>query len=166
MEQLTEEICCKLAKFIKNEQTFSQDFYISATEPLLQLENLLHYCRLYLPHRPDVVEMLEYEREQLFEWAHIGNGEKSSDAETISEARGRTKGFAMRLVNKLRLVTKMAREELISQKPTETEQKTTLAKRRRIWSCVKRIPHWIYFLAALLTCIYLLWWLLTEFWPK
>lgn len=146
IEQLTEEICCKLAKFIKNEQTFSQDFYISATEPLLQLEDLLDYYRLYLSRQPDVVE-LEQERNQLFEWAHIGNGEKSSDAETISEARGHTKGFAMRLVNKLRLVTKMAREELISQKPAETEPETARGKLWRIRAWFKALIKEAYRLA-------------------
>ncbi|MCX5638877.1 MAG: hypothetical protein NTX52_14465 [Planctomycetota bacterium] len=41
-----------------------------------------------------------------------------------------------------------------AEKSEETEQKTTVAKCRRIWICVKRIPRWIYvlviFLAALL----------------
>lgn len=50
---------------------------------------------------------------------------------------------------------------------TETEQDTTPSKCQRIWTCVKRIPRWIYvlvlFLAALLTCLYLLWWLWTKF---
>ena len=54
-----------------------------------------------------------------------------------------------------------------TQKPAETEQNTTPAKLQRIWTWVKRIPRWIYvlviFLAALLTCIYLLWWLWTKF---
>lgn len=51
--------------------------------------------------------------------------------------------------------------------PAETEQKVTPSKCRRIWTCVKRIPRWIYvlviFLAALLTCIYFSWWLWTKF---
>lgn len=55
-------------------------------------------------------------------------------------------------------------------KPAETEQKTIPSTPRRIWICVKRIPRWIYvlvlFLAALLTCVYFLWWLWTKFWPK
>lgn len=49
----------------------------------------------------------------------------------------------------------------------QTEQDATPAKRRGTWTLVKRIPRWIYvlviFLAALLTCIYLLWWLWTKF---
>jgi hypothetical protein len=52
-------------------------------------------------------------------------------------------------------------------KPAETGQNATLAK---IWACIKRIPRWIYvlviFLAALLTCIYFLWWLWATFWKK
>jgi len=53
---------------------------------------------------------------------------------------------------------------------TKEEQDTARAKLRRMWTWLKRIPRWIYylvgFLAALLTCIYLSWWLLTTFWPK
>ena len=49
----------------------------------------------------------------------------------------------------------------------ETERDTIRAKLRRIWTCVKRIPRWIYvlviFLAAL---IYILRWLWTIFWPE
>jgi hypothetical protein len=58
-------------------------------------------------------------------------------------------------------------EQDLAKKPAETEQKATPARRRGIWTCVKRIPRWIYvlviFLAALLTCIYFLWWLWTKF---
>lgn len=47
------------------------------------------------------------------------------------------------------------------------KQNTGPAKSWRMWDCVKRIPRWIYilviFLAALLTCIYLSWWLWTKF---
>jgi len=50
-----------------------------------------------------------------------------------------------------------------AEKPTETEQNATCAKCWRTWTCVKEIPRWIYylvgFLAALLTCLYLLGWL-------
>jgi hypothetical protein len=57
--------------------------------------------------------------------------------------------------------------DLASLKPAETEQ---LSKSRRIWICLTKIPRWIYvlvlFLAALLTCIYFLWWLWTTFWKK
>lgn len=66
----------------------------------------------------------------------------------------------------MRLV-RIAWKTVDTQKPIETEQKATPAKWRMMWTCVKRIPRWIYvlvlFLAALLTCIYLLWWLWTKF---
>ena len=66
----------------------------------------------------------------------------------------------------MRLV-RIAGKTVDTQKPIETEQKATPAKWRMMWTCVKRIPRWIYvlvlFLAALLTCIYLLWWLWTKF---
>jgi len=46
---------------------------------------------------------------------------------------------------------------------TATKQNTAPAKWQRTWTCVKEIPRWIYylvgFLAALLTCLYLLGWL-------
>lgn len=49
--------------------------------------------------------------------------------------------------------------------PTEPEQKASPLQ--RAWSSIKRIPRWIYvliiFLAALLTCVYLVWWLWTTF---
>jgi len=49
------------------------------------------------------------------------------------------------------------------QKPAETGRNTTPTIGWRLWSCVKRIPRWIYvlviFLAALLTCLYYLGWL-------
>lgn len=128
MEQLAEGIVCKLVKFIENEDAFSPDFYISATEPLSQLEDLLDYCRLYLPDRPDVVETLGYEREQLLHWAHIANEKNGNDLETrlaIAEAKGHTKGFAERLAKKIQHIVEMAREALISEKPAETEQDTT-----------------------------------------
>lgn len=50
---------------------------------------------------------------------------------------------------------------------TKENQEVSPSKWQRIWTCVKRIPRWIYylvgFLAALLTCIYLSWWLWTKF---
>jgi len=50
---------------------------------------------------------------------------------------------------------------------TATKQDTAPSKHQRIWTCVKKIPRWIYylvgFLAMLLTCIYFLWWLWTQF---
>lgn len=52
----------------------------------------------------------------------------------------------------------------------EAEQDTTLAKRQRTKKITgwifKKTSHLIYFLAALLTCIYLLWWLWTKIQPK
>jgi len=57
--------------------------------------------------------------------------------------------------------------ERIGETPAATEQDTFRAKLRKIWTCVKRIPRWIYvlvlFLAAL---IYILRWLWTIFWPE
>ena len=59
---------------------------------------------------------------------------------------------------------------LSNEKPAEPVQSATRARCWGIWTCVKKIPRWIYylvgFLAALLTCIYFLWWLLTTFWPQ
>lgn len=50
--------------------------------------------------------------------------------------------------------------------PAETDQDIPPTIFRRIWTGIKKIPKWVYyfvgFLAALLTCIYLLWWLLTK----
>ena len=47
--------------------------------------------------------------------------------------------------------------------PAEAGRNTAPAKCRGIWTCVKRIPRWLYvlviFLAALLTCLYYLGWL-------
>ena len=58
-------------------------------------------------------------------------------------------------------------KQTLTENPVGTGQKATPAKWRMMWTCVKRIPRWIYvlvlFLAALLTCIYLLWWLWTKF---
>jgi hypothetical protein len=57
-----------------------------------------------------------------------------------------------------------------NEKPAETERDTTPTKRWEIGAWLKKIPHWIYilviFLAALLTCIYFLWWLWATFWKK
>ncbi len=54
-----------------------------------------------------------------------------------------------------------------NQEQAEAEQNIAPVKWRMMWTCVKRIPRWIYvlvlFFAALLTCIYLLWWLWTKF---
>jgi len=62
---------------------------------------------------------------------------------------------------------KIRRRLEIKTLPAEAEQNITPAKRWRIWTLVKEIPRWIYvlviFLAALLTCIYFLWWLWTTF---
>jgi len=62
------------------------------------------------------------------------------------------------------------KEDLRGKKPAETERNAITATLRKIWTWVKRIPRWIYvlvlFLAALLTCIYFLWWLWTTFWKK
>jgi hypothetical protein len=48
--------------------------------------------------------------------------------------------------------------------------KADLPRRWRIGAWIKKIPHWIYilvlFLASLLTCIYIMWWLWTTFWKK
>ncbi len=58
-------------------------------------------------------------------------------------------------------------ESKLKGKPAGTRENASPPKRWRIWNCIKRIPRWIYclvfFLAALLTCLYLLWWLWTNF---
>ena len=59
-------------------------------------------------------------------------------------------------------LVKIIRDKLTPEKPAETGENATLAKRGRIAGCMKKIPNWIYFLAALLTCIYLFWWLWTK----
>jgi hypothetical protein len=68
-----------------------------------------------------------------------------------------------KLADYLRYCAKMAREDLASKKPAETGRSSTPSIRLRIWTFVKRIPRWIYFLAvflaALLTCLYHLGWL-------
>ena len=129
--QIAEKIIHKLEVFIRNEQAFSQDYYISATEPLIELENLLVYLRLL--HRSEVVKMIENERNQLFQWARIASGQKSDDAMTIAEAKGCTKGFATRLVVVLREALAVDvfeteamqknKEDSVAEKATETEQK-------------------------------------------
>jgi len=134
METISQEIIINLLKFSENEQAFSLDFYISATEPLLHLEDLLDLLRLYLPRRHDLVQMLEKEREQFFHWAHIANETYGSDPEsqkTISHAKGKTKGLAQRLVKKIQHVMKIAKEELIGETQAETEQKANIAKPER-----------------------------------
>jgi hypothetical protein len=139
MEQIAQEIISKLLKFSENEQAFSLDFYISATTPLLQLEDLLDYWRLYLPHRSDVVQMLEKERDQLFHWAHIVNETHGNDWESkkaIAEAKGRTTRFAQRLAKKLQNTLEIARGELGNDKPAETGQKAA-AIRKRVWIWIK-----------------------------
>jgi len=124
MEHIAGEIISGLDKFTRNEQAFSLDFYISATESLTLAEELLDYLRLYLPDRPDLVKMIEQERNQLFEWAHIANGKNANDLETriaIAEAKGHTKGFAERLAKKIQHIVEIAREELMLPKePMET----------------------------------------------
>ncbi len=63
------------------------------------------------------------------------------------------------------------------EKPAETGKNAVLAKVRKLWNLVRRIPRWIYvlvlFLAALLTSLHLLGWLepIKDFiakilWPK
>jgi len=120
--QIAEEIIHKLEEFIRSEQAFSQDYYISATEPLLQLEDLLDYCRLHLPHRLDLIERTEQERNRLFEWARIAN--KTNDA----EAKVKTKGFAIRLVKKLQQILELLRDELAAEKPAKAKPNATPAK--------------------------------------
>ena len=142
MEQLSEEIIHKLEEFIRNEQAFSQDFNISSTEPLLQLEDLLDYCRSYLPHHLDLIERTEQERNQLFEWSHIAN--KINNA----EAKGKTKGFAMRLVKKLQHISEIVRDELASEKLTGTGPDIAPAKdkkkKAKIAYLFKKIIGWIF----------------------
>lgn len=54
-------------------------------------------------------------------------------------------------------------KENIESKPAEPEQNAAVAILRKIWTCLKRIPRWIYvivlFLAALLTIFYCLGWI-------
>jgi len=54
-------------------------------------------------------------------------------------------------------------ESAVAQEPAEIEQKATTSLCRRIWTFIKRIPHWIYyfvgFLAALLTIFHYLGWI-------
>jgi len=65
---------------------------------------------------------------------------------------------------------KIEEQMLMQEKPAERVQNATPTRRRETWPCVKRIPRWIYvlviFFAALLTCIYLSWWLWITFWKK
>ena len=62
----------------------------------------------------------------------------------------------------LRNVEQKNREDSADEKTLETKQEIEPAKWRKAWTCIKKIPNWIYFLAALLTCIYILWWLWTK----
>lgn len=147
--QIAEEIIRKLEVFIRNEQAFSQDYYISATEPLIELENLLVYLRLL--HRSEVVKMIENERNQLFHWARIASGQKSDDAKTIAEAKGRTKGFATRLVVVLREALAVDvfeteaiqknKEDSVAEKAAETEQENKDAKREREGMILPKPPE-------------------------
>lgn len=54
--------------------------------------------------------------------------------------------------------------------PAEPGGNAAPAKDRGLWTCIKRIPRWIYvlviFFSAMLTCIYFSWWLWTIFWKK
>jgi len=168
--QIAEEIIHKLEEFIRSEQAFSQDYYISATEPLLQLEDLLDYCRLHLPHRLDLIERTEQERNRLFEWARIAN--KTNDA----EAKGKTKGFAIRLVKKLQQILELLRDELAALKPAKTRQENKDTKRKRegeiepkppeilqkiLWIRKYGREYWkLVLLAILVLLIYCIWTLL------
>mgnify|MGYP001068232195 CR=1 FL=1 len=80
------------------------------------------------------------------------------------------KGTLYDLSETLHCIAQGAREELSREELSETGQKTPPAKCRRVVTYLKKIPRWIYvlviFLAALLTCIYLLWWLWITFWKK
>jgi hypothetical protein len=72
------------------------------------------------------------------------------------------KGALYDLADTLWQIAQSAREELVSEKPAETEQ-NAIPMRRRIWICLKKIPRWIYYLlasfAALLTILHLSGWL-------
>lgn len=71
------------------------------------------------------------------------------------------------LVGTLKEISQAAITDLAPEKPPERKQKASSIC-QMIWTWVKRIPRWIYFLicflASLLTCIYILWWLCTTFW--
>ena len=74
--------------------------------------------------------------------------------------------IGMNLAEKGRCIIEMALEDVkadLGEKPTETEQKAATSPCRRIWTCIKRIPRWIYilviFLAALFTVFHYLGWI-------
>lgn len=71
----------------------------------------------------------------------------SLDADTGYFEDARLRGFAQELAETIRRIAEKAREE-------------------RKWWIGKGIFYFISVLAALLTCIYFLWWLWTTFWKK
>jgi len=131
------------------------------------LDNLPDLAFTWLKSRmPRQLDSIQKDFKDLYEKArdvdhYRSEGSDSNIAVCMAQAA------AKKLAQKLRLIVKMTKENLAAEKPAEPEPDTTPAKRCRIWTLVKRIPRWIYvlviFLAALLTCIYLLWWLWTKF---
>jgi hypothetical protein len=121
---------------------------------------------ILLTRMPALGEAVRADLDRLLRQAKLAHDLSEQNAQEARLKEVELFGVARPLISRLRRIAQKAREELISEKPAETEQNAI----HRIWTLVKRIPRWIYvlvlFLAALLTCIYLSWWLWTTFWKK
>jgi len=103
-------------------------------------------------HQTEADEMKE-ECSKILRWRHTTNGVLSQNLNENPFVANQ-KGFGLKLTDILRDMLEIARSELKNK------------ERPKLWITgwiFKKTSHLIYFLAALLTCIYLLWWLWTKF---
>ncbi len=152
--------------------------------PMLLPSALKHKIDRYCPeNKKQILETIRETIEDFIQWA---TKQANGDEELLEEInnyekglyewlkqgaeKGKLNGFEQQklITQRANLTDKLFkiagdRADLPNGKPAEAEQNAVPVKSRRIWTCVKKIPTWIYifviFLAALLTVLHYLGWL-------
>lgn len=164
--ELMDQISKKLKTLADQNKRLIRKFSASLTGPLppMDYERVVVYLQ---GNNPNMAGLVKEHYEELISCAKKIDTLTADSSRSALETATSLVGKLRFLANRLAQTLEVAVQDLTTEKPAETEPDTTPTKRWGIWALVERIPRWIYvlviFLAALLTCVYLLSWLWTKF---
>lgn len=139
---------------------------IVCDEPLKKVIGWLEWRK----HQPEV-EKIKAECTKILRWFHTENGVLSKNLNDNPFVADQ-KRFSLKLTNTLQGILEHLRADSTPEKPAETgrrpapveeQPKAEEKNKGGVKKTLKVIGAIIGFLAALLTCIYLIWWLCTKF---
>ena len=134
-------------------------FYGSLLKALGNLPDLM--LTFLRSHMPEQLDSIQKDLDDLYEKAKAVDHERSESSGEANILKCQAQAAATRLAKKLSLmegIVESHREQIeIREKPAEEKNKGSIKRLLKIIGAI------VGFFAALLTCIYLLWWLWTNF---